>query len=64
MSYAGKVEDGIVVEAIVGAAEWAESNLGGVWHDSDDKISVPGLWDETNGFQPMPAPDEELEPNP
>jgi hypothetical protein len=64
MSYAGKVIDGGVVQAIVGTAEWAISNLGGEWHDSDDKIPVPGLWDEEHGFQPMPEPepDEDLEP--
>jgi hypothetical protein len=67
MTYAGKVIDGNVVQAIVGTAEWAVVNLGGEWHDSETKIWVPGLWDEVNGFQPMPQPeptDEELEPNP
>ena len=65
-TYAGKVEDGIVVDAIVGTAEWAVKNLGGEWHDSPDKIWVPGIWDEVNGFQPMPEPDpeEEVSPDP
>lgn len=53
MSYAGKVNNGVVVEAIVGTAEWAIANLGGEWYDSETKICVPGLWDEVNGFQPM-----------
>ena len=55
MMYAGKVENGVVVQAIVGDAQWAITNLGGEWHDSEDKICVPGLWDEINGFQPMPS---------
>jgi hypothetical protein len=62
MSYAGRVNNGVVVEAIVGTAKWAIQNLGGEWHDSDDKIPVPGLWDEVNGFQPIPAPIDD-EPN-
>ena len=62
MSYAGKVNNGVVVEAIVGTAEWAIANLGGEWHDNETKIWVPGLWDETNGFQPMPTPEQADEP--
>lgn len=59
LTYAGKVVDGVVVEAIVGTAAWAEENLGGEWHDSPTNIWIPGTWDEINGFQPMP--EEELE---
>lgn len=58
MEYAGKVEDGVVVDAIVGTAAWAMENLGGVWYNSDKKVPVPGLWDEQHGFRPMqPSPD-------
>lgn len=53
-TYAGKIENGIVVQAIVGTADWAIENLGGEWHDSLEKIPVPGIWDSINGFQPMP----------
>jgi hypothetical protein len=63
MSYAGRVNNGVVVEAIVGTAEWAIQNLGGEWHDSETKIRVPGLWDDANGFQPMPAPEQADEPS-
>jgi hypothetical protein len=58
--YAGEVVDGQTVRAIVGTAEWAEQNLGGKWHDSESKIPVPGTWDETNGFQPLPYVDVPL----
>lgn len=57
-TYAGKVEEGVVVQTIVGTAEWAKTNLGGEWHDSPTKIWLGGTWDETNGFQP-PAPPAE-----
>ena len=62
LTYAGKVENGIVVDFIVGTAQWAIENLGGEWHDSSTNIRLPGIWDETNGFQPMP--EEEASPDP
>lgn len=52
-TYAGKVEDGLVVQAIVGTADWAIEYLGGEWHDSLNKIPVPGTWDEAYGFRPL-----------
>jgi hypothetical protein len=58
MKYAGKVENGVVVNAIVGTAELSTELFGGEWHESDEKIPLGGTWDETNGFQP-PAPPEE-----
>jgi hypothetical protein len=60
-TYAGKVEDGIVTQAIVGTAQWAETNLGGEWHDSSSKIGIGWLWDGTS-FTPPPAPEPEGEP--
>jgi hypothetical protein len=52
MSYAGKIEDGLVVEFIVGTAEWATNNLGGEWHDSQTKVGAGWTWDDDHGFRP------------
>lgn len=58
MKYAGEVVDGFVVRAVVGTAEWAIQNLGGEWHESENKISVPGTWNEQDGFRSLqPSPD-------
>ena len=43
-TYAACVEDGVVTNVIVGAADWANANLDGVWVDCD-KIGVGWLWD-------------------
>jgi hypothetical protein len=51
-TYAGKIEDGYVTQAIVGTAEWAIDNLGGEWVDSLDKIGIGWTWDADNGFRP------------
>jgi hypothetical protein len=52
MSYAAKIEDGVVVEFIVGTAEWATNNLGGEWHDSQTKVGAGWTWDDDHGFRP------------
>jgi hypothetical protein len=52
MSYAAKIEDGVVVEFIVGTAEWATNNFGGQWHDSETKVGAGWTWDEDYGFRP------------
>lgn len=51
--YAVEIVDGRVERIIVGTAEWAVENLGGQWVDSDVLVDCPGLWDNTNGFQPL-----------
>ncbi len=57
-TYAGRIENGVVVDAIVGTAEWAIANIGGEWHDSTERIYLPGIWDEEHGFRPpQPFPD-------
>lgn len=57
-TYAGKVENGVVVDAIVGTSEWAITNLGGEWYDSAERIYLPGIWDIEYGFRPTPpSPD-------
>ena len=55
-TYAGQVEQGVCVQAIVGTAAWAEANLGGTWHDSPTKIGIGWIWNGT-AWEPPPAPD-------
>jgi hypothetical protein len=60
--YAAKVEDGTVVQVIVGTPEWAESRLGGTWVASDVKVGVG--WTVQDGVivPPEPEPDDEETP--
>lgn len=55
--YAAKIESGVVVDTIVGDAEWAESRLGGEWAPSDVKVGIG--WLLVNGEITPPLPDEE-----
>lgn len=56
-NYAAKIEDGTVVQVIVGTSEWAQSRLGGEWHDSDKKVGIGWSRDENCGFiPPRPYP--------
>jgi hypothetical protein len=57
-TYAGKIVDGIVVDAIVADPGWASANLDGEWHDSTTTIWIGGSWDANHGFRPeQPSPD-------
>lgn len=58
-SYVAQIRDGIVVQVIVGNAEWANATLGGTWIDSDTLVGVGWIWDGTI-FAPLPS----LEPEP
>jgi hypothetical protein len=66
MSYSAQIVDGIVAQVIVGGAEWATSNLGGIWVAVGDVYPGPGwTYDGTTFEAPYVEPtDEELEPNP
>jgi hypothetical protein len=55
-TYAAKVEDGTVVQVIVGTPEWAVTRLGGVWLPSDVKVGVG--WQVVDGTITPPEPDE------
>jgi hypothetical protein len=61
MTYAAQVEDGTVVQVIVGDAAWANSRLDGTWVDSEVLAGIG--WTYTDGtFTPPPAPEiDELE---
>jgi len=53
--YAARIEDGTVVQVIVGTPEWAADRLGGVWAGSDSKVGIG--WAYTDGTFTPPAPD-------
>jgi len=54
--YAAQVEDGTVVQVIVGTAGWANSRLDGTWVDSEVLVGIG--WTYTDGtFTPPPAPE-------
>ena len=55
-SYAAKVEDGTVVQVIVGTPEWASGRLGGEWVGSGVKVGVG--WQVVDGTITPPAPDD------
>lgn len=57
-TYAAQIVDGAVTQVIVGTAEWANSNIGGNWIDSNTLVGIGWTWDETNGFQPPVPPAE------
>jgi hypothetical protein len=56
-TYAAQIENGIVVQVIVGTTEWATTRLGGFWVDSETVIGIGWTWDEVNGFQPPIVPE-------
>jgi hypothetical protein len=56
MTYAAQVEDGTVVQVIVGTADWAQSRLGGVWLDSPTLVGIG--WQVVDGTITPPEPDE------
>lgn len=50
--YAAQVEDGIVVQAIVGDPAWAADRLGGEWQGTDSKVGIGWTYTDTDGFRP------------
>lgn len=52
-TYAAQVEAGVVQQVIVGTADWAAANLGGVWVDSAVKVGVGWLWDGSQFTPPV-----------
>ena len=59
--YAAKVEDGTVVEVIVGDPAWASDRLGGVWVGSDAKVGIGWTVVEGQIVPPPPLEDEEFD---
>jgi alkanesulfonate monooxygenase SsuD/methylene tetrahydromethanopterin reductase-like flavin-dependent oxidoreductase (luciferase family) len=59
-TYAARIEDGTVVQVIVGTPEWAADRLGGEWLASDVKVGVG--WQVVDGTitPPEPEPEDEL----
>jgi hypothetical protein len=56
MMYAAKVEDGTVVQVIVGDPAWAADRLGGMWLASDVKVGVG--WQVVDGTILPPEPED------
>ena len=51
-TYACKVDNGVVVQVLVGSASWANENLGGFWVDSESKVGLGWLWNSEYGLRP------------
>lgn len=47
-----QLENNIVVQSLVGFAEWASSRLGGEWVDTDGSVSIGWTYSEEFGFRP------------
>ena len=60
-TYAARIEDGTVVQVIVGTPEWATDRLGGEWAGSDSKVGIGWTYDGT--FTPPPAPEIDEAPD-
>jgi hypothetical protein len=56
--YAAQVDDGTVVQVIVGTADWANERLDGTWVDSATLVGIG--WGYDGQFTP-PTPIEEEE---
>ena len=57
MTYAAQIVDGIVTQVIVGEAEWATANLGGIWVAVGDVYPGPGwAYDGTTFHPPYTEP--------
>ena len=61
-TYAAHIVDDLVEQVIVGTAQWATDNLGGMWVDSPVKVGVG--WQFIDGQIVEPQLDvEETDPN-
>jgi hypothetical protein len=62
--YAAKLADNLVIQVIVGDAEWATANLGGIWVAVKDVYPGPGWTYDGTTFEPpyVEPTDEDLEP--
>ena len=60
-TYAAQVEDGTVVQVIVGTADWANARLDGTWVDSPTLVGIG--WGYTDGQFTAPVAEigEELD---
>jgi len=65
-NYAVELSGTLVVQVIVGTAEWAVTNLGGEWVDVYGDDHLPGIgwsWSDETGWTPPyvePVVEEEL----
>lgn len=63
-TYAAKIVDGLVVQVIVGTAEWAVDHLGGEWVQPPELVGIG--WELVDGqiVPPEPQPESDDPDNP
>jgi hypothetical protein len=54
--YAALVEDGLVVQVIVGDVDWANDRLDGVWVGSDVLVGIGWSYQDGEFVAPEPEP--------
>jgi len=59
--YAALVEDGLVVQVIVGDVDWANDRLDGVWVGSDVLVGIGWAYEDGEFVAPEPEPYDEEE---
>lgn len=60
--YAAQVEDGLVVQVIVGDAVWASNALGGFWVGSEELVGIGWIYLDGQLIAP-PTPIAEPQPD-
>lgn len=56
-TYAAELDEQMVcVRCIVGSAQWAATNLGGIWVDSDTKVGIGWTYTDDGWVIPEPEP--------
>jgi hypothetical protein len=56
--YAANIVEGVVRQVTVGTAQWCIDRLGGQWVDTPTLVGIGWTWNEVDGFQPPPEPEE------
>jgi hypothetical protein len=59
-TYAAHIVDGLVVQVIVGTAQWAVEHLGGEWVQPPELVGIGWTYDGTN-IVPPPAPEPDAQ---
>ena len=59
LTYAAEIVDGLVVQVIVGTADWATEHLGGVWVDPPELVGIG--WGLVDGELRPPAPEPDAQ---
>jgi hypothetical protein len=62
-TYAAQLEDDVVVQVIVGTADWAVEHLGGTWVDTPVKVGPGWVYVDGELLPPAPADDDLGDPD-